>query len=53
MGGTAVPRLREELTFCRVANTTGHARGNIELDLVNEHFNRDMKGKGSIVTTTL
>ena len=52
-GGTAIPRLRQELTFCRVANTTGHVRENIELDLVNKHFHRDKKDKGCILTTTL
>lgn len=38
-------RVIHELTWERVANTTGAAGNNIALDLLNEFLNNDFKGK--------
>ena len=45
IGGYATDKMIHNLIWGRVCNTKGRIHGNIGLDLVNEHFNLDFKGK--------
>ena len=44
VGGYEMERVGLNITWNRLCNTKGHARGNVSLDLANEHLNNDFKG---------
>ena len=43
VNATATPHLAAQITWSRVVNTSGKPRGNIPVDLHNEHLNRALK----------
>ena len=44
VGGYETELVSFNITWSRLCNTKGRARGNVGLDLVNEHLNNDFKG---------
>ena len=43
-GGVAIPQIRHELIWERVANVKGLPGNNVGLDLLNEFYNNEFKG---------
>ena len=45
INGWIEPRLGQEMVHCRTVNTRGGLGKNLALDLKNEYFNNEFKGK--------